>query len=267
MLINTKKIINIMEEIAPSHIAESWDNVGLLLGDEDRQINRILVALEVTDDIVLEAINESVDLIITHHPIFFGTIKSLTTNNSLGRKIHKLIEHKISVYTAHTNLDIAVGGTSDLLANVLELKGIGGLSPVSENNYLGRVGYLKQSISLMTLANNLSNILETKLIKVVGDIEKQISKVGLCTGSGMDFVNDAIKMNCDVYITGDIKYHQAQIAKEDGMCLIDVGHFASEVFSIKPLAKRLRQICELKDYDVDIIVANNASDPFICLNI
>ncbi len=263
MYINTNKIIKIMEDIAPLELAESWDNVGFLLGDENRQINRILVALEVTDDIVKEAIEESVDLIITHHPIFFGSVKSITNRDSLGRKVHKLIENRISVYSAHTNLDIAVGGTNDLLVEALGLSEVQGLSKVENDNYLGKVGVLKQRTSLKELADNLSSILNSDVIRMVGDVDKQISKLGLCTGAGMDFAYDALNANCDVYITSDIKYHQAQTLKEEGLCLIDIGHFPSEVFCVKPLAERLKSICESKDYDVDIIVAKKATDPFI----
>ncbi len=263
MYINSKKIIQIMEQMAPCDLAESWDNVGFLLGDENRQIYKIMVALEVTAEVLEEAIEESVDLIITHHPLFFNSVKSLTMNTSLGKKVHALILHKISVYSAHTNLDIADGGTNDIFAQMMGLKDVIGLHRTGEDNYLGRIGYLDNKVSLRQLSLNLSQSLDTDVLRIVGDANKEIRKVGFCTGAGIEFAQDALDNGCDVYITGDIKYHQAQDIKEQGLCLIDVGHFPSENLFIMPMVNRLRSICEQKDYDVEIIRATTATDPFV----
>ncbi len=262
MDINSKHIIDIMENIAPVHLAEKWDNVGYLLGDVDAPVNKIMIALELTEDVLQEAIDECVDLVITHHPLFFKSIKSLTTSSVIGRKVYRLIANKISVYSAHTNLDITWGGTNDFMAEALDLLDISGLSKIDEEHYIGRVGYLASKMRLDEFCELVANSLNTNMIRLVGDRNRLIQKVGLCTGAGMDYAKDALMHDCDVYITGDIKYHQAQDMKEEGMCLIDAGHFPTEYFYVKPMMERLKLICEQKYYNVHIITSKAGKDPF-----
>ena len=135
MFVNSKKIIKIMNEIAPESLAESWDNVGFLIGNEDREVDRVMVALEVTELVVDEAINNNIDLIICHHPLLFKPMKKITDNDPIGRMVRKLIKHDIGLYVAHTNLDIAEGGTNDYIAEILELGNVSGLSKTGSSRY------------------------------------------------------------------------------------------------------------------------------------
>ena len=124
MSVKCSDIINIMEEYANSNLAEDWDNVGLMVGDENKTISKILVALDIEDKIIDEAIEKNCDMIITHHPFIFKGIKSIKASDTIGARIIKLIKNNICVFSAHTNLDIAKNGTNDTLANLLNLEKI-----------------------------------------------------------------------------------------------------------------------------------------------
>ena len=224
-----KDVVNAIEKLAPPELAEHWDNVGLLIGDENRECKKILFALDAIDAVIDEAIEEKADMIITHHPIIFKGVSSVNTKTALGRRIIKLIKNDIAVYCAHTSLDIAQGGTNDILAETLNLSDISGLVP-AENGFLGRTGSLKAQMSLGEFTQSVINMLGMPSANVTGDPDSIVKKVGLCTGSGADrdFMLAAKKSGCDVYITGDVKYHEAQFAEDIGLCLIDATHFYTE---------------------------------------
>ncbi|MCH4887699.1 Nif3-like dinuclear metal center hexameric protein [Acidaminobacter sp. JC074] len=131
---NIKKVIKIMDQIAPRHLAESWDNVGLLVGDENKMVENILVALEVTDEVVEEAINKNIDLIITHHPLIFKPLKQINTNDPISKMVLKMIQNNINLFSAHTNLDISEVGTCHYLADLLELDRVDYLTTSHEDN-------------------------------------------------------------------------------------------------------------------------------------
>ena len=145
MAVKCSDIINIMEEYANPNLAEDWDNVGLMVGDENRTISKILVALDIDDKIIDEAIEKKCDMIITHHPFIFKGIKSIKASDTLGNRIIKLIKNNICVFSAHTNLDIAINGTSDTFAKLLNLEKISNLFEKDNSLVgLGRVGQLEE---------------------------------------------------------------------------------------------------------------------------
>ena len=224
-----KDIVDIAEQLAPPYLAEHWDNVGLLVGDENRECKKILFALDAIDAVVDEAIDIGADMIITHHPIIFKGVSGINTSTALGRRLIKLIKNDIAVYCAHTSLDIAEGGTNDVLAKTIGLENIEGLIP-EENGFLGRIGTLKEEMSLKELADLLIKKLDMTSANVTGELSSKVKKVGLCTGSGADrdFMLAAKKAGCDVYITGDVKYHDAQFAYDIGINLIDASHYHTE---------------------------------------
>lgn len=229
------EIINLMEEYASSSIAESWDNVGLILGDENRHIEKILVALDINDEVIDEAISLGCDLIITHHPLIFKGIKKINSSDITGRRIIKLIKNNIAVYTAHTNLDIAKNGTNETFAKLLGLTNIEVIFNTENSNLgIGRKGEFKEEITFYDLIQKVKNITNLKNLTVTGNLEKSVKNIAICTGSGgeADFIIRAKNENCDAYITGDIKYHNSQIAQDLGLCLIDATHYASEVLII-----------------------------------
>ncbi len=369
MFINSNKIIKLMEAFAPKKFAEGWDNVGFQLGNPDHEIDKIMLTLDINDEIIDEAIDKNVDLIITHHPLIFKGIKSVTDDDVLGRRIIKLIKNNIGVYAAHTNLDVANDGINDYLAEILGLErisalntsystsyyklttfvphadaeslraavcksgagnigeysdcsfsvdGTGSFKPLEGSNpYIGNKGEiefvkekriefivsdenLQKSISALVSAHpyetpaydviSLENKIESygigrygflnkpmeteafiahvkeKLkipsVKLVGNSEGKIYKVGLCGGAGSDFIKDAKKAGCDIYISADIKYHDGQLASEIGIKLLDTGHYETEAIYMDRLRELLTLACEKKNYEVKIICSETSTNYF-----
>jgi len=240
-----KDIINQMRTLAPENLAMSWDNTGFMVGDLDSDVQKILLALDITDDVVEEAMQKSANLIITHHPVLYKDFKSITTQTAVGRRVIKLIQNNIAVYSSHTNLDMCDGGVNDALFSVLELTKKEKL--MEQNTPLdiamaGRVGELKTPMTLEEFAEFTKKKLNLQGIRFVGDEATKITKVALCAGAASDkqMFDLAVKNGAEVYITGDICYHDGQKAQDMGLCLIDATHYASENVVFNTLKKYLQ---------------------------
>lgn len=236
------EIINAMEEIAPRHIAYSWDNPGLMAGDKTAEIHKILVSLDIDDNVIDEAIREKADMIITHHPLIFRPISSVTSDNKTGRYLLKLIKNCINVFSAHTNLDLSPIGTNATLAKLLELENVEFLMPSEDGIYaMGRVGTLKEKVKTEEFGEYVKEKLHLKSM-VISKAGDYVSKIGLCTGHGCDkeFLQAALEKGCDSYITGDIGYHEAQEALAMGISLFDGTHYATETIVTGPVAEYLK---------------------------
>lgn len=326
------EIFKWMEDWAPKHLAYDWDRIGLQVGNYNDPVKNILVTLDVTIDVVQEAIEKNVNLIIAHHPMLFRAVQSINTQTSQGKLLQKLLKHNITVYAAHTNLDIADGGVNDVLANLLQLKdtkpfvdvnhqslykivvfvpeshaedvrhalssggaghignyshctfqskGEGTFKPlkgtnpfigtqgkieyvqeykiesiVPENKLqkslekmiaahpyeevaydvyplqnngdsfgLGRIGKLPKKLTLANLIHDVKNAFHLDHLRVTGELEKQIHQVAIIGGSGEKYIHSAKQSRADVLITGDVTFHQAQIAQQIGLAIIDAGHY------------------------------------------
>lgn len=250
MSVKISEIVDVMNEFAPPETAENWDNVGLLLGNPDGNVDKILIALDVTNDVIDEAVDIGAGLIITHHPFIFKPVKTINYSDFLGKRIYKLIKNDISVFSAHTNLDKADMGTNHALANKLKLRNIKKFSDIFfSDNIIGVMGEIETEVTFKEFAENIKKYLGIERITVTGDFEKKIKKVGLCTGSGMEFVSYAQKAGCDAYVSGDMKYHEAQTANNIDICVADVSHYYGEVI-IVPVLKEYLEICA-KKYNFD----------------
>lgn len=235
-----RDIIGELYSIYNPKIAENWDNVGLMLGSENSEINKILVCLDVTNEAVEKAVKEKVDLIISHHPFIFSGIKKITDETVLGRKILKLAENKVSVYSIHTNSDFAVNGLNDFIMDKLNLEGkteIFGecefddyncIKDVNEKVKYGtvRIKTLDKEIELKELIEKIKTNLRLDYIRYTGE-NRKIRKIGLVTGGGSSLLND-VKEYTDVFLTGDLKYHEALDNLEEGKIFVDIGHYESE---------------------------------------
>ena len=362
-----KSLIKTIEAKYPTNLAYDWDNVGLLVGDIEEEISKVLVCLEANEAIVEEAINNNVNLIVTHHPFIFGKMKKITTSDFKGKLIHKLIKNNIAVYSMHTNFDIAFDGLNDYFmevmgfenSNILDVtntetlykivvyvpkthedkvrkaldksgaghignysdctfntdgKGtfkplegtnpfigeldklevvdevkietivpqriLGGVinsmvkaHPYEEVAYdlyklenkgnsvgLGRIASLKESMSLKELSMMIKEKLNMDALRVVGNLDANIKKVAVVTGSGADLAKKAQRSGADVLITGDVKYHDAQDAVDAGMCIIDCNHFESEDI-FKDVMKRFLDDIE----DISVIKSSLNINPFSIL--
>lgn len=248
-----KDIINKIESIAPKSYAEQWDNVGLMIGDEESDVRNVLVALDVTSDVVRQAIDNKCGLIISHHPMFFDSIKAIDFSQPIGKMIKALIENNISVYSYHTNIDAAEGGINTALADLFKLNNIHILQENENNNDvgIGRIGELSTPLSVKELCDFTKNVLDTPFVRCVCKDENIIIKrLAVASGSCADLISLAKKKGAEAIITGDVKYHQALNSLDEDIVVIDAGHFPTE----KIVLDIFRML--LKNLNVDVIKAD-----------
>lgn len=224
-------ILHYLETIAPPSMKEEWDNVGLLCGQFNQQVQKIMVALDPFEDVCWEAADWGADLIVTHHPLIFAPLKSVTDETSIGRTILFLAAHSISAINAHTNLDFAPGGVNDVLAARLDLKEVQVISP-SGMDEAGRPWGLLRSgtVTPQPLSNFLVFVKERlgcPSLRYVSS-EKNVHKVAVGGGSCGSEIHAAVKAGCDTFVTADVKYNQFWEAHDLGLNLIDAGHFYTE---------------------------------------
>lgn len=231
-------ITKYLDLIAPFDTAEAWDNVGLLVGDRTKVTKKILLALDISEEVVDEAIDHEVDLIISHHPVIFKSLKYISSDNRSGRILMKLIQNNISVIAAHTNLDVSVEyGINGFLADCYGLKQ---QRPMSEAHPFGVVGEFEQQIPLESFLDLTKGIFKVTQIKCANmDDLSTVKRLAICSGASADFIEDAINTQADLYVTSDIKYHEAQAVIGTKMGLVDVGHFESEVVYLSHLKSLL----------------------------
>lgn len=256
-----KDIIRIMEEFAPKTLKEDFDNVGLMVGDRNKEVKKILLALDCTLDVIKEAKEKSVDLIITHHPLIFRKPSSITTDTLTGKKIIELIKNDISLYSSHTNLDSAENGLNETIVNLLgystnELIEVNKMAR-NDNEGLGRIVRLEDFIKLEDLIEDIKEKLNVKSLKVVKGCEK-VKNIAIINGSGSDFFEKAYKKGADCIITGDTTYHYASDYKELGVSIIDTGHFSSEWIVFLQVMNKLTD----KLQDIEILISTKSEDPY-----
>ncbi|WP_278961638.1 Nif3-like dinuclear metal center hexameric protein [Mitsuokella multacida] len=267
-MVKCQVVMDALERIAPHHLAEDWDNPGLLVGSPDRQVSRILVALDVSDTVVRQAVHEGAEMIVAHHPLLFKPIKKIRTDEPLGHRLQVLLQHDIAVAAAHTNLDIARGGVNDVLAEAIGLSKLSSFvitqqAESGQTESLGRIGTLPQPMAIRDFAEQVRKALPTEYVRFVDAGSRPVRKVALCSGAGAEFIAKAAAMGADAYVTGDVRYHDAQHAAELGMHVIDAGHFGTEFPVVASLAERLRE--ELRGEGHVEVLADRESKDFFSL--
>ncbi len=225
------EIKNIIEKVCPENLAYPWDNVGLLCGSGDRKVNTILVTLDTNLNVVREAIAAGANMIVSHHPILLNGIKRIDYSTPTGEMLKLLIENNIPVFAAHTNMDTAKGGINDALAELFNINDIKILEQHTDNTEagLGRYGKLKEKMTLTELAEITKEKLKTPHVRVSGDLNTVISTLAVASGSCSEIIPFAKSLGCDAVITGDMKYHNTIDNVESGICIIDAGHYATEI--------------------------------------
>ena len=247
-----------VNRLAPRRLAEEWDNPGLLIGDPSAEVKKIFVCLDVLDKNIAQAIELDAQLIIAHHPLIFHAIKNVRFDLPHGKKISRLIKNNLAVFAAHTNLDIALGGVNDVLAKKIGLTDVKMFG--DEEFSLGRIGTLETPMTALDFACHVKKVLNADNVRLIDAGDFIISKVGLCGGAGADFIQKAKFFGAQVFVTGDVKYHEAQAAVENKIHVVDAGHFATEFPIVHELAEYLRG--ELKNFDVEIFEDTTAKDFF-----
>jgi len=262
-----KAIYDFIDHIAPFETAESWDNVGLLVGSDFATVNKVLLALDITEAVVDEAIEGDFNLIITHHPIIFNGIQKITYEDRKGGLLLKLIQHKISVIAAHTNLDRSFEfGINQTIANLYPLVN---LKPLNAFHQFGVVGDLLKAETFDTFIEKTKALFGIQIVKVANfkttKEPRFIQTIALSSGASSDFIVDALSVKADVYITSDLKYHEAQTVIGTDLILVDIGHFESERIYMKPFKKLLEAYASEHALHFIVKVTENETPIFVYL--
>ena len=245
MSVSFKAIIDVMENLAPLTLKEDWDNPGLLVGNPEQEVQSVLLTLDVTKENVCYAVDHGFDCIISHHPVIFSGIKALRTDTYDGRMFAQLLSHNIGVYSSHTNLDSATGGVNDVLASLLELHDVRPLDG-EEGSSMGRIGRLSEAMSL-------AEVMEYIKVK----LNRPVLPYG---GAATCFMNDAVRAGADLYLTGDVKYHDFQQAVKDDIFLVDGGHYGTEFPVVFELQRLLQTESEKRGWEVKFVVDSTSRD-------
>lgn len=263
-------LIKQFEKFASPQLAESWDHVGLQLGDPTRPIHRLMTTLDVRPAVVEEAIVKDVDFLFAHHPVMFHPAVDLDVRNPQNQMYADLLAHGITVYAAHTNLDTANGGMNDWLATQLKLSETvplvdEGKDPVSQQAVgMGRVGNLPQAMSVDSFVQYCLaafDIPAARLIINPADRSKTIKRVAILGGSGSEFYLQAQAAGADAYVTGDVTYHTAHDIQAHHLVVLDPGHHI-EVVAAHGLAEWIRQWAAQVGADFEIIESSVNTEPF-----
>jgi dinuclear metal center YbgI/SA1388 family protein len=264
-------IIRIIEAVAPPDRAEPWDNCGLQVGSPDAAVVRTAVALDADEGTINSAAAGGADLLVTHHPLIFPDIASIDTRRAVGRAIAAALKADIAVYSAHTSLDHAPGGTSLAAARRLSLIEPAPLpSPSPGTSRPDRpgtgdgilcIGRLPMEMKLVDLANLVKDSLGAPLVRIVGDPSRVVSRVAVCAGSGGGYIGTAHGLDAEVLITGEVRYHAAREAADLGISVIEAGHFWSELPVLSEIARIITQESRAKGWSVDVTIMQE-QDPF-----
>ncbi len=237
-----KEIKALIEENIPLLLQEKWDNSGLIIGCEDSVVNKILIALDVTDRVIEEAINLKANLIISHHPVIFDGTKNIDYSTPLGNKIRKLVKNDINVLSYHTNFDKAKGGTTDTICTLLGLSNVKNLN--DEEFSFGKIG-ITNPVTLKEFILVLKEKLKLKNVKYIGNENKIIGTVAVVSGSGSEFYKDAYDNGADVFVTAEVKHHIGIECMEMGLAVIDAGHFETEYSAMETIYELLKDKLEV----------------------
>ena len=256
-----KDVTNYLEEIAPLHQAESFDNVGLLIGNFNTTVTGVLVTLDTLEQTVEEAIANNCNLIVSFHPIIFDGLKKINGNSYVERVVLKAIQNNIAIYATHTALDNSNVGVSAKMCDVLGLKNQKILLPKEITSVgMGMIGELEESMNEDDFLNYTKMIFNSGGVRHSKKLRKSIKKVAVLGGSGSFAIANAIEQNADAYISADFKYHDFFKAEEK-ILLIDVGHYESEQFTKNLLVEYLTK----KFTSFAVVLSEKSTNPIYYL--
>ena len=234
-----KDVTRVIEEFAPLSIQEGWDNSGLCIGSQDAPVTSVLLGLDCTPELVDEAIDCGADMIVTHHPLIFSGLKKISPEDQVGEAVIKAIKAGISIYAAHTSADKVIAGVSGAMAAKLGLRNVSILDEDGEGTGLGVVGDLPQPMSAEAAVELVKERFGLKVMKSSRPIDGQISRVAMCGGSGGSLIKAAMSSGAQLYISGDISYHN--FFTREGFMIMDIGHYESEIEIVDILFSLLRK--------------------------
>ena len=245
------EIIEKLETLSPKNYAEDWDNIGLLAGRRDKDVETIYIALDATDEVIADAVRAGADMLLTHHPMIFKPLKRVSGEHFIGDKILTLAESGMCYYAMHTNFDVK--GMADLSAAMLGLEEPEVLDVVKvcdgREEGIGRVGALMEPLALKRCADFVKAMFSLSHVKVFGDPERVIRRAAVSPGSGRSEIGNAIAHGADVLITGDIDHHDGIDAVAKGLCIIDAGHYGLEHIFIR----YMKEYLEIRCRDLELV--------------
>ncbi len=227
-------VIDKLERQSPIDAAMEWDNVGLLVGDANKEVKRIYIALDATDEVIKHAADVKADMLITHHPLIFSGMKSITSDDFIGRRVISLVKNDMAYYAIHTNFDVY--GMGALAQEALGLIDALPLDISHGEEGIGRIGNFAVPIKLKKLAAEIKKKFKVDAVRVYGDVDSKVQKIAISPGSGKSEIDNAIEQGADVLITGDIGHHDGIDSVARGMAIIDAGHYGLEHLFIDYMA-------------------------------
>ncbi|MBD5465955.1 MAG: Nif3-like dinuclear metal center hexameric protein [Lachnospiraceae bacterium] len=251
-----------LEELSPLMYASEWDNVGLQTGRRDKEVRRIYIALDATDEVIEDAVKKRADMLLTHHPMIFKPVRKITGEHFVGRRIIKLIQNDMCYYAMHTNFDVM--GMADAAADEIGLKSRTVLETTFEDEIskegFGRIGKLPAVMSLRECAELVKQKFGIDYVKVFGDLEADLETAAIMPGSGKSMITAAIEGGADVMITGDIDHHEGMDGAAQGLFIIDAGHFGLEQIFVPYMEEYLIRECK----EIEVIAPRQAA-PFVII--
>ena len=251
MPVEVAQIMTLLEQLAPLSEAEEWDNAGLLSGRMDALVDTVLCALDLNLDVIDEAVQNGAQMIVTHHPILFRGRRNLREDDGEGRLLCALVRSGIAMAAMHTNYDNACPGVNDALAEAL------GLADVEIIGRAMRVGTPSQR-TLTAFAEAVERAL-CEPVRAYGRPDAMIRRVAVLGGSGGDYIPDALAAGADAFVTGEISYHRALDAVDNGLCVLEAGHAATERPGILALSRGLQIAANALEYDIRVLNSHAAS--------
>lgn len=234
-----KDIINTIEEYYPKKFAMDWDNVGLLVGNSSKEVNKIYITLDATDEVIEEAVKWGADLLLMHHPLLFRPVKSINDEDFIGRRLLKLIENNIACYAMHTNYDVK--GMADLAAGILSMQDTGILEityrdiETGETEGIGRYTDLNKPVTVREYGEFVKERFHIPNVKIFGNPDQLIKRPAVFPGSGKSAISEALNKNVDLLVTGDIDHHEGIDAVAQGLTIMDAGHYGIEHIFIEDM--------------------------------
>lgn len=235
-----RDVIAFLERLAPPLYAESWDNPGLLVGNREKEIHKILVAVDATDRVIEEACLAGADMLVTHHPLIFKSLKAVNEEDFTGRRVRRLIREDICYYAMHTNFDIA-GDMAGLVAKKLPFQETRVLTETADGLGLGRIGRLKEPMTVRRLTEMIKESLQIPNAVLYGDVERIIEMVAVMPGSGASEIGAAVRQGAELMVTGDIGHHEGIDALAQGLMLLDAGHYGLEKVFVEYMEHKLNE--------------------------
>ena len=236
-----KEIIEIIEAAFPMKYAESWDRTGFQVGNKEKEVTHIYVAMDVTDEMIEDAIGAGADMILTHHPMIFSPLSTVTTDTLNGRRVLKMIQNGICYMSTHTNYDSC--RMADLAAQMLEMSECVALEEIEDGIGIGKVGKLPKAMSVRECARFVKEKFRIPSVRFFGDGDQMVEVAAICPGSGKSLVKDCHAKGAQVYITGDIDHHTGIDQVDEELPIIDAGHYGVEHIYIEDMCNFLNEKC------------------------